>query len=102
MKLYVINLSNQKVYLNLVAPTRDELRNIIRTSYFSLGNESYSVNDVSAEKNANSTGAGAVIGGAIGALGGPIGIIIGGALGGIIGNNSDEVESAKVKKFNNS
>ncbi len=102
MKLYVVNQSNQKVYLNLTASTRKGLANLIGGYNFYLGNNLYSVYDVWAENDSNSTATGAVVGGVVGALGGPIGILIGGLLGGLIGNGSDEDESAKIRRFNNS
>lgn len=102
MKLFVINSNNQKVYLNIAASTRNELRNLIGGAYFNLGGENYSVHKVYAEAISNNTGTGAVVGGAIGALGGPIGILAGAVLGGLIGNGSDNDENVKVQKFNSS
>ncbi len=100
MKLYVITANNKKVYLNLAASTRTELQNLIGGTHFYLGNTYYSIDNVYAEKSSNDTAAGAVVGGALGALGGPIGILVGTALGGLIGNSSDEEENIKVEKFN--
>lgn len=102
MKLYIINKNKQKVYLNLIASTRRELSNKIGSQVFYLGNDLYSVSNVFAENDSNSTATGAVVGGLVGILGGPAGILIGGLLGGLFGNNSDETETALVKKFNNS
>lgn len=102
MKLYVINSSNQKVYLNITANTRQGLANKIGGQNFYLGNDYYTVRQVWAEKDNNSTAAGAVVGGLVGALGGPVGIVIGGLLGGLLGNESDDEETSKVNRFNNS
>jgi len=102
MKLYVVNPNNQKVYLNLTAATRRGLANQIGGYNFYLGDNLYSVNDVWAENDRNSTATGAVVGGVVGALGGPVGILIGGLLGGLIGNGSDTDESSKIRRFNNS
>jgi len=102
MKLYVINPQNQKVYLNLTAPTRHDLAQQIGGYNFFLGNNLYSVSNVIAENDSNSTATGAVVGGVVGALGGPIGILIGGFLGGLIGNNTDDDENARIRRFNNS
>lgn len=102
MKLYVVNQNKQKVYLNLTASTRQGLANQIGGYNFYLGNNLYSVYDVRAENDSNSTATGTVVGGVVGALGGPVGILIGGLLGGLIGNGSDEDESAKIRRFNNS
>jgi hypothetical protein len=100
MKLFVVNINNQKVYLNLIAPTRRELMSQIGGQNFILGTTLYSIYDVHAENDSNSTAAGAIVGGVVGAFGGPVGIIIGGLLGGLFGNSSDEVETSQVKKFN--
>ncbi|MCU0361472.1 MAG: hypothetical protein MUF75_12310 [Bacteroidia bacterium] len=102
MKLYVVNNHNQKVYLNLNARTRRELVSQIGGYNFFLSNKLYSVNDVIAENDSNSTATGAVVGGVVGAIGGPIGILIGGLLGGLFGNTTDEEESVRVKIFNES
>ncbi|WP_323758440.1 DUF456 domain-containing protein [Roseivirga sp.] len=103
MKLYVINPNNnQKVYLNLSAPTRQSLTKQIGGENFYLANQLFSIYDVWAENDSNSTATGAVVGGFVGALGGPVGILVGGFLGGLIGKGTDEEESAKIKKFNNS
>lgn len=102
MKLYVTNSLNQKVYLNLTAPTRQSLANKIGGYNFYLGENLYSVYDVIAENDSNSTATGAVVGGVVGALGGPIGILVGGFLGGLIGNNTDDDENGKIRRFNNS
>ncbi len=101
MKLYVVN-KNRKIYLNLTAPTRQSLANLIGGHNFYLGDNLYSVNDVWAENDSNSTATGAVVGGAVGALGGPVGILIGGLLGGVIGNTTDEKENSKISRFNRS
>lgn len=103
MKLYVINpQSRQKIYLNLTASTRRHLINQIGGQKFYLGNTLYSVYDVHAENDSNSTSTGAVVGGVVGALAGPAGILIGGLLGGLIGNSSDEEETVMIKRFNSS
>jgi hypothetical protein len=102
MKLYVTNSLNQKVYLNLSAPTRQALANQIGGYNFYLGDNLYSVYDVRAENDSNSTATGTVVGGVVGALGGPVGILIGGFLGGLIGNNSDDDENTRILRFNNS
>jgi len=102
MKLFVINPTNQKVYLNITAPTRGGLAALIDGTRFYLSSHLYNISDVYAEREINNTVAGLVVGGIVGAFGGPIGIIIGGALGGLIGNTSDDNENTKVATFNNS
>ena len=102
MKLYVINPSNQRIYLNLTASSRSELASLTGGSQFYVSNNLYNVKQVFAERDSNNTATGSVVGGAVGALGGPIGIVIGGVLGGLIGNNSDKAEDARVDQFNKS
>ena len=102
MRLYVISPNRQKVYLNLSASTRQELTQIINTPNFYLGGNLFGVQQVYAEKDTNRTAAGTLVGGLVGALGGPPGMIIGGILGGLLGSGSDEEETKKVEKFNNS
>jgi hypothetical protein len=103
MKLFVINpKNNQKIYLNLSAPTRKSLARQVGGQDFFVGNRRYTIYDTRAENNSNSTTTGAIVGGVVGTLGGPIGILIGGFLGGLIGNGTDEEENAKISKFNNS
>lgn len=102
MKLFVRNNNNQKIYLNLTAPTRTQLANKIGGEYFYLGNRRYNVRKVFAENDSNSTATGAVVGGTIGAFGGPLGLLIGGLVGGLIGNGTDESENNRVRRFNRS
>jgi len=103
MKLYVVNPYNsQKIYLNLIASTRQELANQIGGQNFFLSNNLYNIINVFAENDSNSTITGSFVGGVVGALGGPVGVLVGGLLGGLIGNSSDEVENAKIRRFNNS
>ena len=102
MKLFVVNQNNQKVYLNLIAPTRQSLAAQIGGRKFLLGQSVYSVTDVCAENDTNDTATGAVVGGVIGVLGGPVGVLIGGLLGGLLGNSSDDQETSSVNNFNRS
>jgi uncharacterized protein YcfJ len=103
MKLFVVNPNTkEKIYLNIVKPTRKTLAEKIGGHNFYIGNNLYSIDNVRAENNSNSTATGAVVGGVIGALGGPIGIAVGGFLGGLIGNSTDKDESINVRKFNRS
>ncbi len=104
MKLYVHSkLNGNKVYLNISANVRNDLRIRFRGDYFNIGDGMiYDVNEVFAESESNSTAGGAVIGGLVGVLGGPIGLLIGAGLGGLIGNNSDEDENKRANTFNNS
>lgn len=102
MRLYVFDRKNNKVYLNLVVSTRQNLARQIGSRYFYLGNTRYSVNDVFAEIENDNTAPGALIGGALGLLGGPIGVAVGLALGGILGNSTNDDETLKVKRFNTS
>ncbi|MBS1652816.1 MAG: hypothetical protein JSU07_12480 [Bacteroidetes bacterium] len=104
MKLFVRSKVNQqKVYLNLSASTRNDLRIRFNGDYFTVGDgHIYGVHEVYAESESNSTAGGAVIGGLVGVLGGPIGLLLGAGLGGLIGNNSDQDENNRVNAFNRS
>lgn len=103
MKLFVKDkISNTRIPLNILASTRNELANIIGSSWFSLHGQQYHVHEVVAETDSNNTAAGAIVGGLIGMLGGPAGILLGGALGGALGNENDKSESEKVRRFNQS
>lgn len=102
MRLYINSPNNKKIYLNIIAPTRTELRNMIGDDLFHIEDVLYSVNNVYAERGKNETATGAVVGGLVGALAGPVGIILGGVIGGLIGNSTDEDENVKIARFNNS
>ena len=102
MRLYVRNKFGKKVFLDITAPTRRSLARRIGSRFFYIGNDLFNVAEVRAEKDLNSTIAGAVVGGLIGALGGPTGILIGGAVGGLLGNTSDDDETQRVTRFNRS
>ncbi|MDR1226060.1 MAG: hypothetical protein LBK47_04085 [Prevotellaceae bacterium] len=98
MKLYVKTESGEKVYLNISAATRAELSQKIGSNHFTIRGVLYSVNDVKAEKDRNTT-TGAVIGGALGILGGPLGIAIGSGLGALVGR-AISGEDSEVDRFN--
>lgn len=102
MRLYVVNNRNQKVYIDVIAPTRAILANRIGNEFFNINGEVYSVWDVYAEVNSNSTAAGTVIGGLIGLIGGPIGLLTGGTIGALVGNTQDSTDKEKVNQFNRS
>lgn len=101
MKLY-INTPNGKTRINVVAPTRAALAQRIGSRYFQVGNRYYNVQDVYAEKDAEQTAAGAILGGLLGLIAGPAGVIGGGVLGGLIGNEADVKEKQKIDTFNRS
>lgn len=102
MKLFVSDLQDRKIYLNLTANSRDELAYKLGDGRFTIGGDSYHVNDVKAESDSSSTAGGALIGGLIGLLSGGTGAIIGGILGGAIGNSSDQEDLQRVQVFNSS
>jgi hypothetical protein len=101
MRLYVRNSLNEKIVLDVLAPSRDQLANKIGADFFVKG-EPYSVNDVLAEPSGNDTAGGAIVGGLIGLLGGGAGVIVGGFIGGLLGNKSDNNEKIKIINFNES
>ena len=106
MRLYVWDKMNQgkrtKVFLDIEASTRWELKNRLRSFHFTLNGVSYNVNEVMAESGTNSTSTGAVLGGVIGLFGGPWGVAIGAAAGGLLGNQEDSRDNEKVRRFNKS
>lgn len=104
MKLYVNDKqTGERVYLNLTAPSRNELINKIGSHWFTINGQNFSVQEVYAENtDGDNTTSGTVVGGLVGILGGPLGIFLGGLLGGAIGNSSDNSEKERVKLFNNS
>lgn len=101
MKLF-INTKLGKKRINAVAATRGILANMIGSNWFMIDQETYSVEDVYAEEDDNSTAAGAIIGGLIGLIAGPAGVVGGGVIGGLIGSDNDNKDSRKVSIFNNS
>lgn len=104
MKLFINSKSTeQKIYLNLSANVRNDLRIRFGGDYFTIGDGFiYTVHEVFAEGESNNTAGGAVIGGLLGVLGGPLGLLVGAGLGGMIGNSSDQDENKRVNTFNNS
>lgn len=108
MRLYVKCTScDQKIYLNIIADTRDEWREkigehfLVECHHPHCGyKETYSVDDVYAEEGASSALAGVALGGLIGLLGGPLGMILGGTFGMLLGTTADENEEREVRKFN--
>lgn len=102
MKLFVRDSAQNKIYLQVIAPTRYELARVIGSPWFTLNGEQYHVHQVVAENEGGNTATGAIIGGIIGLIGGPVGILIGGSLGGALGNEGDKSDKVKVNRFNTS
>ena len=97
---------NRRIYLSIVAPTRDDLAIRIGGHAFEIqcplcGRSGYyTVHNVFAEMGDSSAVGGAILGGVVGLLGGPLGVLVGGALGAAFGSNADEKERENVKRFN--
>lgn len=103
MKLYIrTKHPTQKLYLKIVASTRNELASIIGSPYFLVNGQTYHVDSVVAEKESSNATAGIIIGGLIGLLAGPLGAVTGSTAGGLIGSSADQDEEKKVSIFNNS
>lgn len=103
MKLYIQTVHpTQKLYLKIVASTRNELANIIGSPYFLVNGQTFHVDNVVAEKESSNAAAGIIIGGLIGLLAGPWGAFTGSTAGGLIGSSADQDEEKKVSIFNNS
>jgi len=102
LKLYVTAPSNNKKNLDVYAESRPELQSLIGSEYLSVEGITYHVSQVFAEKGQESAPASAVIGGAIGLVGGMPGVLIGGAIGALFGNEADKKEELKIQAFNRS
>ncbi|RXJ98476.1 hypothetical protein CRV02_13365 [Arcobacter sp. CECT 8989] len=103
MKLYVVNpITNKKEYLNTVANTKKDLIKIYDSKEIKIHDHLFSIEDVKAEINSETTAPSMVIGGAIGLFGGVVGVIAGGLIGGLLGNNSDAKDKQAVQRFNES
>jgi hypothetical protein len=102
MKLFVCNRQNQKIYIDIIAPTRRQLASIIGSQHFFIDRDYYTVNQVFAESENNDAVGGAVLGGLVGLLGGPVGLFFGGLAGGLIGKSRENDDETKVDKFNRS
>ena len=102
MKLYVTGQDGNRIYINVLASTRQELANRIGSPWFIVHGQTFHVNNVRAQTSGSNTASGAVVGGLIGILAGPIGILAGSILGGAIGNGSDKTENAQIMYFENS
>jgi hypothetical protein len=109
MRLYVgqCNHCQERIYLAITAPSRDQLSEKIGHSFeiecphcHSLS--SCEVTDISAEPGPSSTPAGAILGGAVGLIGGPLGMVVGATLGTFWGADADEGDKKKVIRFNRS
>jgi uncharacterized protein YcfJ len=101
MRLYVINHKGDRIYLNIIAHSRKELAEKVRSRRIVVQGQVYDVNHVKAEDESDNTASGAIVGGLIGVLGGPIGILLGALGGGVIGNNMATSETEQVEYFNN-
>lgn len=100
MKLFIINRAGQKVYLNIYATVRQQLRNYFGSNNFICCGEEYNIDEVWAEAGHVGTPMGVVLGGLIGILAGPIGVGIGIGIGGGVGFNVDSGERRKAGIFN--
>jgi hypothetical protein len=71
MKMYVTDPNNQKIFLNVLASSREELARALGSRRFNLMGRLYTVSQVYAETSDDNTSTGLVVGGVIGFLGGP-------------------------------
>lgn len=110
MKLYVEPCAKcgNRVYLNIEASSKSELRRRLSSSKFTLTcsdcryKNAFSVSQVKAEAETQAAISGGIVGGLVGIIGGPIGMLLGGALGASIGGSADSEEVKKVNFFNHS
>lgn len=101
MKLYVLNNSGEKKYLEETAPSKLVLYHKLGEKVH-VGEEEYPIDKVMAEPSSNSSVTGLVSGGLVGALAGPIGVLIGIGVGILIGSGVQNEEYIEVNKFNES
>lgn len=102
MKLYVIGKNSRKIYLNKVASSRTELRQVLGKDDFYINDEKFFIRDVIANKDSNDTYTGLLVGGILGIFGGPFGIVIGGVVGAVLGCGVDSKKNINIKQFNRS
>ncbi|WP_277054026.1 hypothetical protein [Pseudoalteromonas marina] len=102
MRLFVTDHNGIKRHLNTSAVSRQELASKLGGQVFVIDGNSYHVSQVTAEKSSEAMAASAVIGGAMGLVGGMPGVLIGGALGALFGNESEKKELAQIASFNRS
>lgn len=103
MKLFVLNkVDNGKVFLKVVAPTRESLARQLGGTAFNANGVTYHVNEVVAEKGSDNTSLGMLVGGIIGVLGGGGGVVAGGLIGALLGQEQDKKDEAEVAEFNRS
>ena len=103
MKLYVVDANTKnKTPLRIIAPNRQKLLKAIKKSRFSIGKNTYTINDVKAEPSSDSVAVGGLLGGVVGLLGGVAGVIIGGLLGVIIGWGQAQKDEKDAELFNGS
>ncbi len=100
MRLYVLQV-NKKIYIDVKANSRHELRKILDSNNFYINGRRYNIDQVYADDSTNDTIGGAILGGVFGALIGPTGAIIGSVIGGALGNQKDKNDSHRVQRFNN-
>jgi hypothetical protein len=102
MKLYVKDQSGKKLLIRAVAKDKRELARQLGGLSFRVNGHNFTVRDVVAEKSAENAGIGMVVGGLIGALGGPSGVLAGGVIGALAGIDKDQKETVEVGVFNGS
>lgn len=99
MKLYFQDNAGNKRYLEYEASSREELTKLIGNDNFEYEGKVYNTASVFAEPSVN-TAVPAVVGGALGILGGGFGVAIGAAIGALAGESIRNTESRKVESFN--
>ncbi|KPV93913.1 hypothetical protein AN214_04012 [Pseudoalteromonas sp. P1-9] len=102
MRLFIVDSTNKKHYLNATAASRKELAIKLGSELINIGTETYHISKVCAEQDSESMPASTVIGGAIGLVAGMPGVLIGGALGAIFGNEADKKSQSEIEAFNRS
>jgi uncharacterized membrane protein len=106
MRLFVINPdTSEKIYLKEQASSRQELADLLGRTKLRVKDKDFDISEVMAESGFDSTSAGAVAGGLVGALGIPAFAflpVIGSTIGAGIGLYKAVKELKRVEAFNRS
>ncbi|GAB4181307.1 MAG: hypothetical protein Tsb002_01150 [Wenzhouxiangellaceae bacterium] len=102
MRLYVVNPeTDEKIYLNVMARTRQELAKEIGSDTFTVKKLQFDVNSVMAESSDNMAVSMAV-GGVVGLLAGFPGVALGSLVGALLGKQEKMTDEEKSEIFNRS
>jgi uncharacterized protein YcfJ len=94
-------ITGQQLILSYIATSRSQLPATFHLQNAACGHvHTFTRFQVQAESTPGATGAGAILGGLVGLLGGPIGAILGVLAGGGIGSNAERADREAADRFN--